>query len=187
MAINFKSTGIIILYFIAFLGLLSIVGYNFWGWFGGSDKWKKNNLLDRQALVKKKFISNCIKKSKCNELEGIDFVGACAKQKDKCEQEWQNIQLVQRSSNERNMGGVCVCGKEPNWLWGCYGWFGSCANEPTCQSCMSDCLKEGNDYKDCENKCDQYCYQTGTYTETEGDISKCKNFFQWLFVGGCKL
>ena len=39
----FKSTGAIITYILIGLGLLSIAGYNFWGWFGGSEKWKANN------------------------------------------------------------------------------------------------------------------------------------------------
>lgn len=32
----FKSTGAIIIYSIATLGILAIIGYNYWGWFGGS-------------------------------------------------------------------------------------------------------------------------------------------------------
>lgn len=43
MAINFKSTGAIIVYSVATLGLLAIAGYNFWGWFGGSKKWREEN------------------------------------------------------------------------------------------------------------------------------------------------
>ena len=37
----FKSTGAIIIYSILTIGILAIVGYNFWGWFGGSKKWKE--------------------------------------------------------------------------------------------------------------------------------------------------
>lgn len=36
----FKSTGAIIAYIVIAIGLLAIAGYNFWGWFGGSEKWR---------------------------------------------------------------------------------------------------------------------------------------------------
>src|ERR1035437_6641834 len=38
MAINFKGTGAIIVYSVATLGILAIIGYNYWGWFGGKNK-----------------------------------------------------------------------------------------------------------------------------------------------------
>jgi len=39
----FKSTGAIIVYSLVTLGLLAIAGYNWLGWFGGSDAWKEAN------------------------------------------------------------------------------------------------------------------------------------------------
>lgn len=42
----FKSTGAIIIYIILSAGILAIVGYNFWGWFGGSDFWKSRHISD---------------------------------------------------------------------------------------------------------------------------------------------
>jgi len=39
----FKSPVAIVMYILAGLGIVSIAGYNFWGWFGGSDAWKLAN------------------------------------------------------------------------------------------------------------------------------------------------
>ena len=39
----FKSTGAIIIYSILTIRILAIAGYNFWGWFGGSKKWKEGH------------------------------------------------------------------------------------------------------------------------------------------------
>lgn len=38
----FKSPLAIGIYVVASLGILGAVGYNYWGWFGGSEKWKAN-------------------------------------------------------------------------------------------------------------------------------------------------
>ena len=40
----FKSTGAIIVYSLVAIGLLAIAGYNWLGWFGGSDAWKENQI-----------------------------------------------------------------------------------------------------------------------------------------------
>ena len=67
----FKSTGAIIIYSIITFGLLAIAGYNFWGWFGGSTKWKEENpdkLKDGEPCVlasEPAYIEGVIRNGKC--------------------------------------------------------------------------------------------------------------------------
>lgn len=73
----FKSTGAIIVYGLVTIGLIAIAGYNWWGWFGGSDSWKAKDTL---------------------------------------------INSNTDSGNKRGkkaMSGMCWCGIEPHWLFGC--------------------------------------------------------------------